>query len=398
MEDYMAGTMNDLFNNKLFLQYLSGMGQDISSGNAIGTNTNQITQQNIAAQNYAKLEQRYEEMFKKMLKGDYSDGGKWTEDANGVTLKMPVDNLLGGDSAYNTGGAAGVTSNLNKELSGTQQTPKNASQNQNAINPSTSPTISGADLAGLTPQMISQALSDAQGASSVGYMSPAEVQDMLYKNQLIEASKENVEVSKASRLAKDTPKEVEYFPIEVPGLGKVTVDQWKALPTDQQSYAAYVYQSKQLRPDESIMSLTEWKRGTDKNTQLEYLKGLQEDPTLFKTAKDLAQAGAMNLGERQSIKEMEDTVEDKNYFVKPKGGLIDDVDSYVNSKEVKKTLRQYEDDKTKGKETIRLKEKYITNKITSSGGIIQGARLEGRTFIWTVKWPDGTTSEVKYAN
>lgn len=70
--------MNNLFDNKLFLQYLAAAGQDIMSGNPLGTNVNQVTMQNIAAQNYAGL-------LKKLLAG----GGSVQMDSKGTKLNIP---------------------------------------------------------------------------------------------------------------------------------------------------------------------------------------------------------------------------------------------------------------------------------------------------------------------
>ncbi len=46
---------NNLLKNKLLLQYLSGAGSALSSGQPVAPALDQISQQNISSQNYAKL-------------------------------------------------------------------------------------------------------------------------------------------------------------------------------------------------------------------------------------------------------------------------------------------------------------------------------------------------------
>ncbi len=46
--------------------------------------------------------------------------------------------------------------------------------------------------------------------------------------------------------------------------------------------------------------------------------------------------------------------------------------------------------------TAKEKQKAIANKITSMGGTIKTFKLEGRNFVWSVSWKDGTESEVRY--
>lgn len=102
-------------------------------------------------------------------------------------------------------------------------------------------------------------------------------------------------------------------------------------------------------------------------------------------------AVSISFGAREDIKA-------KKYFTSPKG-LVADVDKYISSDEVQNQLIRHSDDPGKlDREKISMKEQYIRGKITGSGGDITGAKLEGRTFVFTVKWPDGTITEVRYAN
>jgi hypothetical protein len=102
--------LTDLLQNKLFLQYLAGAGQDIGSGNPIGTNVNAITQQNIQSQNYMKLLQQ-------MLGGGIP-GGKLTADDKGLKFDIPK---LTVDQSLNP--STDMTAGLNDLSLGSIKTP-----------------------------------------------------------------------------------------------------------------------------------------------------------------------------------------------------------------------------------------------------------------------------------
>jgi hypothetical protein len=151
--------MANPFDNQLLLQYLAGAGQDIGSGNPLGTNVNAITQQNIQSRNFMKLLQR-------MLGGkDIPEGGKVEYDSEGAKIKVPKTAMEDFDP-MGRGSTDTGTDPMRKTTYSTQVggTPNTDSATVLAAllggqNPSSSPLgISGADLAGLTPQNISQAL------------------------------------------------------------------------------------------------------------------------------------------------------------------------------------------------------------------------------------------------
>lgn len=113
------------FNNPLFLQYLAAAGTDLLSGGPVGANVNQITQQAITNKNYSKL-------LQSMLGDAMSPGTPSKMTTDGTKFKFETE--MGEDG-------------------------KGMAMDQSILNPSSSPLdISSADLAGLTPEMISQAL------------------------------------------------------------------------------------------------------------------------------------------------------------------------------------------------------------------------------------------------
>jgi hypothetical protein len=145
-------------------------------------------------------------------------------------------------------------------------------------------------------------------------------------------------------------------------------------------------------------NLREWKDGTLKEKRLydEYVASSviakDEVKPFHKWMMDWRKAGGVNisLGAREDIKA-------KKYYTSPKG-LVADVNKYISSDEVQNELIRYSDDPVKlNQEKIRLKEQYIVGKLSNSGEILD-SWLEGRTFVFKVKWLDGSVSEVRYAN
>ena len=92
-----SGGLGALLQNKLFLQYLSGIGADISAGGSGIAGANAITQQNIQAQNYMKL-------LKEILAG----GGKLNVGEEKASLLIPKGSLT---EWLNKGSMLGNTKN-----------------------------------------------------------------------------------------------------------------------------------------------------------------------------------------------------------------------------------------------------------------------------------------------
>jgi hypothetical protein len=74
-------SLSNLFSNKLFLQYLSAAGADITAGKG-PVNVNALTQQTIQSQNY-----------KKLLQHLLGSGGKLTADEKGVKMDIPKESF-----------------------------------------------------------------------------------------------------------------------------------------------------------------------------------------------------------------------------------------------------------------------------------------------------------------
>ena len=350
--------MDNLMQNKLFLQYLSGAGGAMSSGQPVGPVLDTITQQNIAAQSKAKLNEKYMKMLQQMMAGEVPTGGKVTMDEKGMKFDVPksaLDSQKLAEEGSQLPGGSGIN----------WSDPNQVKKLSSILNPSASPLdTTGADLAGLTAADVSQALSGAVGVQGLK-------SDIEYKGQLMRESAARIRQMERPELPKDertaAVKNFEYAQSTEGGSFKGTFKEWEkdAKTTHQKEFD-------QARAEGYKGTFHDWLR----------------DIT--------ALGGGLSLEEKITEREAFADIKSKKYFTDPKG-VAADVDKYINTEEVQNKLFALDPAKRE-RETIREKEKFIVSKIAASGGKIVKSKVEGRTFVWTVKWPDGKTTEVRYAN
>ena len=370
--------MQNLAGNKLLLQYLSAAGMDIGGGKPIGANVNAVTQQNIAAQNYAK-------MLQKLLAG----GGKVSMDKESVTIKHPVTagNPLGtggqaGTPGLATGDRGPAGENVPVPPSQTNPAPaSNQALSLGALNPSASPLgdFSGSDLAGLTPQDISSALQLRMKSDEMGRQSVNDVYDNMLK------------VAKIQSMSQPES----AFPVPVPGLGPVSIEQWKALPADVRSYAAYVYQSKKANPTEPVMSQEEFKKIAP-DTQIQYLKALQDDPSLFAIAKELKAGTTVNIDTKTEEMKAKNKLSGQLYF--GGGEHLKDIEKAKSSEDYQRKYFNLKADNPAAAEKFArdFEGKFIDKNIIGRGGKMKVRWIDESKGIaeWTVTWPSGDTTTI----
>lgn len=246
----------------------------------------------IQSKNYANL-------LRQMLAG----GGKLSMDAENVNIKAPVSALgqggfgglgIGNPGSYIPRGTKANLANISVPTSAagiSQPVSQTGMQGQNlninqlfqsllggtsATNPSSSPLdISSANLAGLTPENISSALELKTARDVLEQRNIANRLDM------------------ARTLQGLLPEPKEIFPIEVPGLGYVPLDIWKALPPDLQQYAAYRYQELAHggTPDDYEKFITDF----GPHERIQFLQQLAERPELKNIEKELRASGATTI-------------------------------------------------------------------------------------------------------
>ena len=412
--------LDALLQNKLAMQYLAGLGADLS---AYGANTdkgfqpanvNAVTNQSITAQNannqQQKLLQWMAEAFNPATKSTMSIG------AGGVNMKLSPESamfkdLLGGkgtnaEDFYKGIGAFGPPPSPPPPVA-----PASDSQGGTTPNPFVSgqPSFSASDLAGLTPEIMANNLSGALNVvgtqnklglerEQLANKSNQELFDALYKfsslssedalrkQQILESQNKinNPKIDSGNTL----------FPISVPTIGAVTLDQWKALPIDQQNYAAYVDTAKRLG-DKQIMTPQDFKQSFTNSEQVGFLETLLKRPDLLSLKKELLTSGAtkITLGEKLDEVKAKSRLSGQLYFDDPK--WINDLEK-TTEKYVADNLWNVKDPTAKTLETAKYKAKQIEAQILAGGGSSNAAwAADGKTMIWTVKWPSGDTKEIK---
>jgi len=396
------GIMSNLLQNRLFLSYLSGAGSAMQQGEPVAPALNAITQQNIGAQSKAKANEYYMKMLKEILAG----GGDVKLGKDKTTINAPSE-MYGGvgselgsvDPAKGSGMTASgsvdasYTPSVPEASNSSISSPSQLMERSHYLNPSASP-LSGADLAGLTAADVSQALSGATGVQALRQKSLNDVADQTFRQRQLESidrhRKQQIEESKA-RIG-----EIERGDrLDQPFISGYSLREYKSLPIKSKEYIVAREAARQR--GEEFMSQREWEN-LEPTSREKFLRAAMADPELKKAAEDLAKAGATNIGEIVERGEKKADIKAKKYFTDPKG-LTSDVEKYINSDDVQRRLFAL-DPSEQDKAAIAEKEKFIISKITGAGGKIDynKTRVEGRTFVFVVTWPDGKTSEVRYAN
>lgn len=213
-------SLGNLFQNKLFLEMLAGAGQGIASGN-MAAGVSPIVRQNVTNQNYVKYMSR-------MLSGDMPPGAKMTTDEEGITFKIPkqkAEGEQGGLSAPAFGGTPAVNPNPGSDealaqfrnwMAGGQSPLSNANPFVSS-QPETSAMgeFSPEDLAGLSPEMISNALQFKFAKDEMGQKRIMDVVNAMQSMALADYYGKLGGEAEA-RTGEMTPS------VEVPGIGPMT--------------------------------------------------------------------------------------------------------------------------------------------------------------------------------
>jgi hypothetical protein len=364
--------------NNLLLQYLSAGGQDLLSGQPFGANVNQVTQQNISAQNMMKLMQQ-------ILGG----GGKISMDKDKMKIDAPSSAFSapqGVQQGMGPGGFTGPTASSTGESNLVPDQRQKKGMNQLELmgmmsmlggggggfpNPSNGLSgVAAADLAGLSPENITQAL-----------------QIKMMRDELDEKKRAN---ALANQVALSKLQQTD--PLDQPFLSGYTVRQFNALPSDYKEYELAKMQSAQLG-DEEFMSFREWKN-MDRTDRLKFLEELVNHPDerVRGLAKELYGPTKISIGETIAKKKALSEIAGQLYFNDPE--WIDDVAKHLKDKTQQIVLADDEDLQRKVSSAT-----YIESKIVAGKGKILDVRRtdDERGIVWKVLWPSGDTEEIKYA-
>jgi len=273
-------TETGLLQNKLFLQYLAGLGADLSAAGADTskgfqpTNVNAITQQNIQSQNMMKL--------LKTLLGP--DGTKATFSNTGINLTIPKESQMLSNILQGTG-EGGVWEGMAPPLGAPKIQPNQASMQgggSTVVNPfvenQSSFDISPSDLAGLTTQDISTVL-------GMKMKRDENIADSAYKAKLMENIDSEIEARR--------PK------FEIPGIGAVNASQymdWLRLNNEKKPNEAKLYEYAIAQGFKGSFEDFENRTKTThmKDYEAAVQGGYKGDFNTWLT--QLAKAGAINLG------------------------------------------------------------------------------------------------------
>lgn len=370
LKDKLAGTEQAQDTNgmlqgimPMLVQYMSAAGADIGAGKPLGANVNAATKQNLAAQSQAKI-------LQKILAG----GGKISVDKNKFNISgepgmLKEGGVFGGGEATGTGASTGAGSaageSSNVPQTGTSFMSQLLQGNINP-NPPASPlgNINANDLVGLTPENISGALALKQH------------QDKLTQESINSRFDNLLKLSQASKLMDDDKKtaEIRNYEYAVKSGFKGSFDDWS-----------------------NVKDSTDWKN---------YLKVKSEGifkGSFFDYQKELANAKSTKISVGESaekaaaVADATENVKHKKYFESPE--FTAGVDKHIASDAVQDKLIKSgpPGNLKRNKAEAAEKIEYIKSKISAKGDIVDMS-LQGRTIVFKVKWNDGTTGEVRYAN
>ncbi|MBU2249231.1 MAG: hypothetical protein KKD77_20960 [Gammaproteobacteria bacterium] len=392
--------------NNLFLSFLSGAGASLAGPESAAVGINSMNQQYFGAKSKATLQDKYMKMLQAMLGGQTTSypamfgelikgGGKMTMDKDGFSLKAPKEalNIGGEESKIGIGSGSGGTS---PNLSTTSPEMKDL---MSLLNPSEAQQgISGADLAGLTSQDVSQALAGALSVEGLRQETASGIAARALKAREL-ASGERLTDAQIKKLEAETSELTPSITIPGTDIGltrKQYIEWWKAATKDERTAAIKNYEYAQNKGYKG--SFEQFQDAASTTHQKDYAKakaeGYEKDFNTWML--EMAKAGAINLGDIVERKKATEDIEAQKYFTSPKG-LTQDVSKYLNTEEVQNELFRYSNDPAKlGLEKTKKTITFVEGKITGAGGSITDVQWKGDTMVWVVTWPNGETSEVKY--
>lgn len=259
--------------NKLLLYYLAGTGAAIGGKGSVAESLGGMTQQQIQT-----------ESFQKLLRTLLAGGGKFSMDKGSMDLKAPISAFR--DTEYSIPGFEESYS----KVADTGNLPE-------YLSPSASPLdVSGADLAGLTPESISQALRLKFMEEELGRRRISDLARMGYRGEELGIRKEGLDIERAraetDRLYKEAltekARQSKLESLDQHFIGGLTLRQYNALTPGDKEYTLAKERARVLG-DTEFMSKREWEE-TEPTERQRFLKGLEDEPGLIEVERKLAEA------------------------------------------------------------------------------------------------------------
>jgi len=357
----LFGKFSNLMSNKLLQQILGSLGADLL-GKTPGKNLSATIQNNISSQNYVK-------MLSKMLGGDFSGGGNYSVDEKGFKANIPHP---GGNSKMSSGIPPIGESEGANDIQGGIPNPFQSGQ----------PSFSASDLAGLDPQMISQALQFKMSHDEMMNRNAKEIKEMMFKSRNDEVMnlKNEAETERAKAATSKDYAEAD-----------------KAMrPEDKRTAEQKNYEYAQSKGYTG--SFEDFKNVVDTTEQKNYAEAVKQGykGSFVKYQKELRESSAtkISLGEELGKEAAKNKLKEQDYFStsdwsKP----IDTIDS-TNPKVMSKAANiinknpNMDDQEARNLATTEAKLQAVKGEIEARNGVILGKRQEGNTFIYHVKFPD----------
>ena len=312
--------LDALSQNKLAMQYLAGLGADLS---AYGANTdkgfqpanvNAITNQAITAQNSAKQQSQFMQMLKEAFNPDTTSELK--AGPKGLTMSLDpnsdmMKNILSGPGSNSEDFYKGIgaTGDNIPAPTAVTPTPPPGGTTPNPFdfgqyNPSAS------DLAGLTPEIMANNLS---GALNVVGMQQKLGMERDYKSKLMD----NIESEIAARVAKTNQENIldKPYPITLPSGEVVTNRQWSSLPDKTKQESTFFHLGRQKGMDEEAITKA-WK-SSNETEKTKFIREALADPKVMEAEVKLRKSGAINLGAELEKKRAMSGVDRENDILKP---------------------------------------------------------------------------------
>jgi len=364
----MDGTSGNegLLQNKLFLQFLAAGGEDIGQGNAIGTNTNAVTNQAIKSQNYAKMKKDQQlqlmKMMQMMMGPDNVPGGKASVDDKGIKIDVPSGFFAEPENAG--GGMYGMEA---KKVGGFEPAAPGAMPNPFGVGQLSSPS----DLAGLTPADIDSASKAGMEGAMLPFNINQQMLDSLREDEALdlEGTYKRFLMERA-RNKDDRPNSVQEWETAKKGGYDKSYEYWmKDEGTDTIDWRNYQHA----------------KDGGYGGTFKEYQGWIRKQ-------------GATNISMNPLAKQVEQTkLKGYEYFGDP--DWADDVNKFV-ANAIDTSLDPLILDPDADPNYIarfgaNKAIEFVEQRITSGRGEIVDITSEGNTIIWKVKWPSEYTKDIE---
>jgi hypothetical protein len=394
---FLAGLSN-LFKNKMFLQLLAAAGTDIAGGTG-GKNTLQALTGNIGSQNMLKT-------LSEMLGGKIPPGASIKTSDKGITTFSLPSTSTEDTTGSSTGEGAQPTETSSLDRSKMLSNLFGSMLGGASPFGSSLPNLSASDLAGLSPELVLQALGARQTQEQLGQQRLRDVVNSMYNMGMLTVAERNAAVAEAGVPIRTTEAEtgrlnairqmydaMKTSPIPVPGIGELDLDQFSKLPDDVRAYAYYSY------GNANPLSFNDWKQQVKPGETERLIDRSMKDEPFKKALLEYRRAGSTTINlapEERALRT--GYVEARIQLYNPQ-----DREKAIN-KEFEKMgisdqiIAEMQGDSPKAKELRNENTKKAISRLIVAGRgkvLRESISKDGSAYVWLVEWTnmDGTKTQ-----